>query len=133
MTASVTVGEMLSLGKRVDRLEEDQSAYIDTILDVRNDCRAMRIDLDKVGRRLDKVERRVNHIAQTADKALGLTVQLGQKRDGLNGRVAVLEADVKELKTDVAGLKTDVGELKTGMVNVTALLGQVLDRLPPKA
>jgi prophage DNA circulation protein len=59
--------------------------------------------------------------------------------DELRRNVGTLKRDVKTLKTDVAGLKTDVAGLKTDVAGLktvqdkhTAMLSEILDRLPPK-
>jgi hypothetical protein len=52
--------------------------------------------------------------------------------DELRRNVGTLKRDVKTLKTDVAGLKTDVAGLKTVQDKHTAMLSEILDRLPPK-
>jgi chromosome segregation ATPase len=68
--------------------------------------------------RLTRVEYGVNDLRRSMGSL---------KRD-----VKSLKKDVEGLKTDVAGLKTDVAGLKTVQEQHTAMLNEILDRLPPR-
>ncbi|MEV1178267.1 hypothetical protein [Nonomuraea sp. NPDC049784] len=123
---TTTSNEAQALIARMENLREDQDVAFATLCDARDKIRDINSWTHRMDRSMLKAEGKAARIEQKTDKALGLSMQAGEKLDVLDGRVAVLEADVKELKTDVGGLKGD-------MIDVKALLGEVLDRLPPKA
>ncbi|MEV0228984.1 hypothetical protein [Nonomuraea sp. NPDC050786] len=141
---TTTSNEAQALIARMDNLREDQDVAFATLCDARDHIRDINIWTRRCDRNMTKLDGKVARVEQKTDKALGLAVQAGEKLDALDGRVAVLETDVKELKTDVAVLKTDVSELKvdvselktvvkSDLIDVKALLGEVLERLPAKA
>jgi hypothetical protein len=116
----------------MDNLREDQDIAFATLCDARDKIRDINFWTARSDRSMAKLDGKVSRIEQKNDKALGLAVQAKEKLDTLDGRVAVLETDVKELKADVGVLKTDVGGLAGDMIEVKALLGEMLQRLPPK-
>lgn len=107
---------MLELEERVERLEAQMrdnrtwagpgqnAAFADNLIDLRG-------KLEKVREVQDQHTETLKHHTK---------------------QLTTLTADVAVLKTDVAQLKTDVAGLKADMVGVKAILGEILDRLPPK-
>lgn len=129
---TTTGSESQALIARMDNLREDQDVAFATLCDARDKIRDINFWTARSDRSMAKLDGKVSRIEQKSDKALGLAVQAKEKLDTLDGRVAVLETDVKELKADVGVLKTDVGGLAGDMIEVKALLGEMLQRLPPK-
>jgi seryl-tRNA synthetase len=108
--------DLATLEKRVDRLETWAGPGQMGVLSDR---------LIRVEEGVDELRRNVGTLKRDV-KTLKTDVA------GLKTDVAGLKTDVAGLKTDVAGLKTDVAGLKTVQDKHTAMLSEILDRLPPK-
>ena len=67
----------------------------------------------------------ITELKDVADRTLTAVGELLQDMHGVDARLTVLEHDVAELKQDVHEIKTTQGEH-------TAMLRQILDRLPPR-
>lgn len=70
-----------------------------------------------------------------AENLIDLRGKLDKVREVQDQHTETLKHHTKKLDTltaDVGVLKTDVAELKSDMAGVKAILGEILDRLPPK-